>query len=100
MSTPELTSVEIVALLGGVTAVARLLNIKPPSVHKWLSAGIPEDRLRELAAHLEIKSQGRFTRRGRWPDNYAFYWPELANTSSPAPAAADTCLCASHGSSL
>lgn len=73
-----MTDLEIIKLLGGVTAVARMLGIKPPSVHGWLVDGIPEARLRELAAQIEIKSQGRFTRRARWPSNYAFYWPELA----------------------
>lgn len=69
---------EIICLLGGVTSVARMLEIKPPSVHAWLEDGIPESRLRELAGQIEIKSEGRFTRRERWPDKFAFYWPELA----------------------
>lgn len=73
-----MTDSEIILLLGGATAVARLLDIKPPSVQEWLTVGIPESRLRELAGHLEIVSGGRFSRRARWPDKYAFYWPELA----------------------
>ena len=81
-----MTDQEIIQLLGGVTAVARMLGIKPPSVHAWLSDGIPEGRLRELAAQIEINSAGRFTRRGRWPENFAFYWPELA-----LPSAARSC---------
>lgn len=78
---------EMIQLLGGVTAVARLLDIKPPSVHEWLTTGIPESRLRELAGQLEIVSGGRFSRRARWPEKYAFYWPELAQ----APAN-DSCI--------
>lgn len=73
-----MTDAEIIQLLGGVTAVARMLDIKPPSVHGWLESGIPDARLRELAGQIEIKSSGRFSRRERWPDRYAFYWPELA----------------------
>jgi DNA-binding transcriptional regulator YdaS (Cro superfamily) len=73
-----MTAPEIIQLLGGVTSVARMLGIKPPSVHAWLENGIPEDRLRELAGQIEIKSEGRFSRREQWPDRYAFYWPELA----------------------
>lgn len=69
---------EIIQLLGGATEVARMLGIKPPSVYEWIKDGIPEGRLRELAAQIEIRSAGRFTRRDRWPDNFAFYWPELA----------------------
>ena len=78
----SITDQEIIQMLGGVTAVARMLEIKPPSVHAWLEAGIPDGRLRELASQIEIKSQGRFTRRERWPDKFAFYWPELAATST------------------
>lgn len=88
-----MTDIEIIQLLGGVSVVARLLNIQPPSVHGWLKAGIPEGRLRDLAPTIEARSNGRFTRRARWPDNFAFYWPELA-TATPAHAAPDTCLCA------
>jgi len=73
-----MTDPEIIHLLGGVTAVARMLEIKPPSVHAWIEDGIPEARLRELAGQIEIKSGGRFTRRERWPEKFAFYWPELA----------------------
>lgn len=69
---------EIIEILGGVTAVARMLEIKPPSVHAWLKDGIPEGRLRDLAAQIEFRSGGRFTRKARWPTSYAFYWPELA----------------------
>ena len=73
-----MTDQEIIRLLGGVTSVARLLCIKPPSVHRWLAAGIPDSRLRDLAGEIERLSDGRFTRRERWPDKYSFYWPELA----------------------
>lgn len=79
-----MTDAEIIDLLGGVTAVARMLEIKPPSVSGWLSTGIPESRLRDLAGQIEIRSNGRFSRRERWPDKFAFYWPELA--SEPAHA--------------
>ncbi len=80
-----MNDVEIIKLLGGVTEVARLLGIKPPSVHAWQSSGIPEARLIELAAHVETVSGGRFSRRERWPDRFRFIWPELAT----APAAND-----------
>jgi DNA-binding transcriptional regulator YdaS (Cro superfamily) len=80
-----MNDVEIIKLLGGVTSVAKMLGIKPPSVHAWLESGIPEPRLIELAAQIEIKSEGRFTRKQRWPDRYAFYWPELATTDTTAP---------------
>lgn len=84
-----MTDPEIIRALGGVTAVARLLGIKPPSVHSWLVDGIPEPRLIALAGQIELKSGGRFSRRERWPDRYAIYWPELATTNpTTEPAAA------------
>jgi hypothetical protein len=86
-----MTTPEIIHLLGGVTSVARMLEIKPPSVHAWLKDGMPEYRLRDLAAQIEIKSAGRFTRRNQWPDKYIFYWPELAAAGvSIAPVAAES----------
>ena len=78
MNSP-MTDPEIIQLLGGVTATARLLDIKPPSVHAWLHKGIPDGRMVELAAHVEQVSDGKFSRRERWPTKYSFYWPELAN---------------------
>lgn len=87
----QITDQEIIQLLGGVTSVARMLDIKPPSVHAWLEDGIPEGRLRELAGQIEIKSEGRFSRRDRWPEKYVFYWPELAPAKvQPAQAATET----------
>lgn len=84
-----MTDAEIIRSLGGVTAVARLLGIKPPSVHSWLVDGIPEPRLIALAGQIELKTAGRFSRRERWPDRYSIYWPELATTNpSTEPAAA------------
>lgn len=87
----NMTDTEIIHLLGGVTSVARMLDIKPPSVHAWLEDGIPEVRLCQLAGQIEIKSAGRFTRRSRWPEKFAFYWPELAAVpANQAQAATET----------
>ena len=73
-----MTDAEIIELLGGVTVVARYFEIKPPSVFGWLETGIPEVRLMALAPQLELRSNGRFSRKARWPETYAFFWPELA----------------------
>lgn len=75
--TPKLAS-ELIDLLGGTTAVARRLNIKPPSVHEWRSSGIPEDRLARLAPAIEIASSGRHSRRSLFPRDWHERWPELA----------------------
>lgn len=87
---PKLTTQEIIGLLGGITVVARMLDIKPPSVHAWLKDGIPDSRLVALAAQIELKSGGRFSRKMRWPEKFSIYWPELAQApASPAQAATE-----------
>lgn len=87
----EMTDAEIIHVLGGVTAVAKLIKISPPSVHGWLEGGIPELRLKELAAQIELRAPGRFSRRARWPDSYHIYWPELTESGAKcAPAATET----------
>ena len=72
---------QIIDLLGGPTTVARLLGIKTPSVHGWVvgGKGIPEGRLIALAATIEKKSNGAFSRKKRWPTRYAQIWPDLAD---------------------
>jgi len=39
---------QVIAALGGTNAVARLCNIKPPSVVDWRKNGIPNARLMYL----------------------------------------------------
>lgn len=86
-----ITDSEIIHLLGGPTNVARSLGIKPPSVQGWLETGIPEGRLIELAAQIEVKSNGRFSRMLQWPERYALIWPELAPAlANTAQAATET----------
>lgn len=71
---------ELIDKLGGTTAVARLLNVKPPSVHGWRAAGIPADKLIRLAATAE--KAGVATRRDLRPSDWHQIWPELAEQSS------------------
>ena len=75
---------QIIDLLGGPTSVARMLGIKTPSVHGWVvdGKGIPEGRLITLAATIEKKSNGAFSRKERWPKTYSQIWPELADQAS------------------
>ena len=42
----------------------------------------------ELAALVELHSQGQVTRRELCPDNWQLVWPELANTQPATPALA------------
>jgi DNA-binding transcriptional regulator YdaS (Cro superfamily) len=69
---------QIIQSLGGYTNVARMLGITTPSVHAWLKCGIPEGRLIELAARLEVSTNGAFSRKKQWPQTYRVIWPELA----------------------
>lgn len=91
----DISDREIIALLGGPAAVARMVKVRPPSVQGWLVDGIPEGRLIELAAEIERRAPGRFSRRARWPDRCHLIWPDLApsaveaaNEAAQAPAAA------------
>jgi DNA-binding transcriptional regulator YdaS (Cro superfamily) len=81
----QISDKEIIALLGGATAVARLVKVRPPSVQGWMVDGIPEGRLIELAAEIERRAPERFSRRSRWPDRCHLIWPDLAD---PAPTTA------------
>jgi DNA-binding transcriptional regulator YdaS (Cro superfamily) len=71
----------IIEKLGGVTAVANRLGIKPPSVSGWIADqknSIPEGRLIELGAEIEKVTPYR-----RWhlrPDDWFVIWPELIGT--------------------
>ena len=46
---------EIIDALGGTCVVARLLEVKPPSISKWRHTGIPRARMMYLkAVHPEV----------------------------------------------
>lgn len=56
---------QIIDALGGTFAVARLCNVKPPSVSEWRRTGIPAARLQflklarpEAFAHPPAEGQG------------------------------------------
>jgi hypothetical protein len=78
-----MTPAEIIKLLDGPTAIARMLDISAPSVCDWAVKGIPDGRLIELAARIEARSGGRFSRKRQWPERYAEIWPELASSNAP-----------------
>ncbi|HDR9052651.1 TPA: hypothetical protein QDB02_000333 [Burkholderia vietnamiensis] len=45
----------VIDRLGGTSAVARIFEIKPPSVHEWRRNGIPKARLQFLRlAHPRV----------------------------------------------
>lgn len=82
----DITHQHIIEKLGGITAVAHRLNIKPPSVSGWIADGkdgIPDGRLIELGADIERAAGVK-----RWdlrPKDWHVIWPELIDTEG-APA--------------
>ncbi|WP_454666707.1 Cro/CI family transcriptional regulator [Acinetobacter calcoaceticus] len=64
---------QLIDVLGGVTAVARLLGIAPSSVSGWKA--IPNDRKIRLAVIAE--DLGLVTRKELFPDSYQDIWIEL-----------------------
>lgn len=64
---------QLIKVLGGVTAVARLLGIAPSSVSGWKA--IPLDKKIRLAVIAE--DLGLSTRKELFPDNYQDIWIEL-----------------------
>lgn len=66
---------EIIDLLGGTFAVAKMCQISPPSVSQWRNNGLPNDKLVLLAAELEKKSDGKWNR--KMVSNWQQIWPEL-----------------------
>jgi DNA-binding transcriptional regulator YdaS (Cro superfamily) len=74
------TASELIDLLGGTTAVARLLGVRPPSVHEWRSKGMPRDKRVLIAVDIERKTAGRLRRWHTCPDDWHRIWPELIGT--------------------
>ena len=73
---------EAIDSLGGVTSVARLCGVKPPSVWEWKQRGsIPI----EHCAAIERATGGAVTRKDLRPDDWARIWPELDDPNHSAP---------------
>lgn len=68
-----MTDDQLIESLGGCTAVANLLDIRPASVSGWDS--IPQDRKIYLAVIAE--DRGLCTRKELFPKTYQKIWPEL-----------------------
>jgi DNA-binding transcriptional regulator YdaS (Cro superfamily) len=82
----DIQHAQLIQRLGGVSAVAARLGIKPPSVSGWIEDGrngIPKGRLIELGAVIE-----RELGIARWtlfPTDWHQIWPELISAKG-APA--------------
>ena len=47
----------LIDALGGTSATARLLNVRPQSVHAWRTDGIPPARIQTLQALAMVKPE-------------------------------------------
>lgn len=76
-NTFALTPSQLIDLLGGTKAVAKLAKVSQAAVTHWRTKGISEGKLLFLAAELEKQSHGLVTRKSLFPKTYKFVWPEL-----------------------
>jgi DNA-binding transcriptional regulator YdaS (Cro superfamily) len=74
----NLTTQQMISLLGGVKAVSRKTGVSVQAVNKWkLENNIPVDKLMMLAALIEKESHGLVTRQDMFPKSWMWVWPEL-----------------------
>lgn len=66
-----------IELAGGLTALARVIGVKPPTVSQWLTLKrpIPVDKC--VAIEIAVKRQ--VTRKDLRPNDWRRYWPELSD---------------------
>jgi len=62
-------------IVGGISALARIVGVKPPTVSQWASGARPVPIERCLA--IERATKGEVTRRDLRPDDWHLIWPEL-----------------------
>lgn len=76
-------------IVGGVTSLARILGVTPPTVHEWTTSRRPIPPTR--CVQIEAATEGAITRRDLRPADCENIWPELASTpASRAQAATET----------
>lgn len=77
------TAKELIEILGGAPAVARMLGIKNPSVYEWKERNrIPDDKLIRLAPSIERLTNSKITRKDLRPGDWSEIWPELARSEN------------------
>lgn len=65
-----------VQAVGGLTTLARMLGVSPPTVHEWKTQKRPVPASR-CAAIVRV-TNGLVTLQQLRPDDWRDYWPELA----------------------
>ena len=71
---------DIISDLGGVSAVARMVGCKPPSVTEWRKRGVPPDR----CPTIERGTAGRYSCEQLRPD---IRWHRVPDAAWPWPPA-------------
>lgn len=62
-------------LAGGITALARLLNVSPQLIHRWASGQQEIPHIR--CVQIKKLTNGAVTRQMLRPDDWHEMWPEL-----------------------
>lgn len=70
-------------LVGGPSALARAVGVKPPVIHEWIKEGRPVPERRCVL--IERASSGAVTRRDLRPFDWWLIWPELVTEEHPVP---------------
>ncbi|MBN9640378.1 MAG: helix-turn-helix domain-containing protein [Achromobacter sp.] len=67
---------------GRQVALAKAIGAHVPDVSRWASGKRPIPL--EYGAAIEKATGGAVTRKDEWPEEYATYWPELAEEARAA----------------
>lgn len=65
--------------VGGLSILARIIGVKPPTVHQWITGKRPVPI--ERCAAIENATTGKVTRRDLRPNDWQEIWPELKELS-------------------
>ncbi|OYV34054.1 MAG: hypothetical protein B7Z83_08885 [Thiomonas sp. 20-64-5] len=73
---------EAIAANGGLSACARMVGVRPPTMHQWIKGlrPVPPRRCYAIESALAVR---------RWdlrPDDWHLIWPELVGTEGAPPA--------------
>ena len=71
-----------IKVYGTQAAMARALKVKPPTISQLLSCRRPVPPSKCM--QIERDTKGAVTRRDLRPNDWADYWPELANQPATA----------------
>jgi DNA-binding transcriptional regulator YdaS (Cro superfamily) len=70
------------ALLGGQSALAKVIGCTAPTVNQWVKRHRPVPR--RFAVAIERATGGKVTRQNLRPDDYWLIWPDLPAPQTPA----------------